>query len=58
VLLMGRNWTLTIYRNNTILSAPKQMAFGLMVGDEPWWNAWNPYMSTIVRQIRCYMIVR
>jgi parallel beta helix pectate lyase-like protein len=36
----------SIYRNNTILSAPNQMAFGLMVGDEPWWNPWSPYMST------------
>jgi len=35
----------SIYRNNTIVSAPNQMAFGLMVGDEPWWNAWNPSMS-------------
>lgn len=36
----------SIYRNNTIFSAPNQMAFGLMVGDEPWWNPWSPYMST------------
>jgi hypothetical protein len=37
----------SIYRNNTILSAPNEMAFGLMVGDEPWWNPWSPYMSTV-----------
>jgi len=36
----------SIYRNNTIVSAANQMAFGLMVGDEPWWNPWSPYMST------------
>jgi hypothetical protein len=36
----------SIYRNNTIRSAPNQMAFGLMVGDEPWWNPWSPYFFT------------
>jgi len=36
----------SIYRNNRIFSTPNQMAFGLMVGDEPWWNPWSPYMST------------
>jgi hypothetical protein len=34
------------YRYNTIVAAPNQMAFGLMVGDEPWWNPWNPAAFT------------
>ena len=36
----------SVYRSNTIVAAPNQMAFGLMVGDEPWWNPWNPDVFT------------
>src|SRR5262249_34387432 len=36
----------SVYRHNTIVAEPNQMAFGLMVGDEPWWNPWNPAAFT------------
>jgi hypothetical protein len=32
------------YRNNTIESGPGQMAFGLVVGQEPWWHPAFPDM--------------
>jgi hypothetical protein len=42
----GADHSGSVYRYNTILAAPNQMAFGLMVGDEPWWNPWNPAAFT------------